>query len=639
MTNQALKWDTLKCEIRGFTLAYATAKKKEKIIYERDLRIRIETLEKNLDENNYLEYKTIQSQLEQVQKEYTMGAQIRSKAKSVEETEQNITYFKAEEKKNYNVRYIRSLYRDDDTITSDPKEILEEEEKYYKMLYSKPDNQIIDTNLFQHPDIPKLSQEDLEICDATITLEELGKALRNLPNNKTPGTDGLTSEFYKFFWVNIKDLVFSSLKYAYTNGSLSIEQRRGILALIPKKDKDFRKLKNWRPLTLLNTDYKILTKLLAARLQKVIAKLIKKDQTGYIKGRYIGENIRTLYDMVEISSIYNLPGMVVTLDFEKAFDSVSWDFLLKSLQAFGFGPIFSSWIKTLYTGPQICVMNNGYNSQFFSISRGIRQGCPISALLFILVVEIMAIHIRGNSDISGIRYSEKDEVIISQLADDTTLFLSDTQSLINSIAFITKFGKSSGLKLNKDKTEAFWIGADMNKKEKPLGLSWTKDFIKCLGIWCGPSIEGAVRKNFEEKIKKIKSLLNLWSQRNLSLKGKVSVLRSIVLPQILYTATTLYIPEEFQHEIDNLFFDFLWYRKKPHVKREVVINEISKGGLKMPLFSGMVKAMKVTWIKRILSSEKSRQNLLNKLVVYRNKNIDYIIRHKLDTKFMTVKNC
>ena len=242
----------------------------------------------------------------------------------------------------------------------------------------------------------------------------------------------------------------------------------------------------------------------------------------------------------------------------------------------------------------------------------------------------MAVHIRGNKDISGIKYNENDEVIISQLADDTTLFLSDTQSLINSIAFITNFGKSCGLKLNKEKTEAFWIGASLNKKEKPLGLSWTKDFIKCLGIWCGPSVEGAVLKNFEVKIKKVRSLLNLWSQRKLSLKGKVAVLRSIVLPQILYTATTLYIPEEIQHQIDDLFFDFLWSKKKPHVKREVVINEISKGGLKMPLFSGMVKAMKVTWIKRILSSDKARKNLLNKLVIYRKKDIEYIVSHKLD---------
>ncbi len=266
-------------------------------------------------------------------------------------------------------------------------------------------------------------------------------------------------------------------------------------------------------------------------------------------------------------------------------------------------------------------MNNGFNSQFFSISRGIRQGCPISALLFILVVEIMAIHIRSDTDIKGIRYNNKDEIIISQLEDDTTLYLSDIKSLTNSIDFITKFGKSCRLKLNKDKTEAFWIGRDLNKKDKPLGLRWTQGLIKCLGIWCGPSVEGAIQKNFDEKIKKVKTLLNIWSQRRLSLKGKVAVLRSIVLPQVLYVSTTLYIPETVQAEIDNLFFEFLWNKKKPHVKREVVINEISKVGLKMPLFSSMVKGMKISWIRRILDSDEMTQKLLKKLIMYKDKDI------------------
>ncbi len=470
MTNLGLKWDVLKCEIRGYTVSYATAVKKKKMAYELELKKWIEILEKNLNDNNYLEYKTIQNQIEQAQKEYTMGAQVRSKAKAIEETEQNIAYFRMEEKKNYNVRYIRSLYKEDDTIITELREILKEEEIFYKTLYTKPDHQTIDKSLFQHTDIPKLSVDDLEICDAPISEIEIGKALKNLPNNKTPGTDGFTSEFYKFFWIDIKDLVYYSLLYAFDNGSLSIEQRQGILALIPKKDKDFRRLKNWRPLTLLNTDYKILTKLLAHRLQKVISKLVKKDQTGYIKGRYIGENIRNLYDIINISTLYNLPDMIVTLDFEKAFDSVSWDFLLQTLQAFGFGPIFCSWIQTLYSDPQIRVMNNGHNSEFFTISRGIRQGCPISALLFILVVEIMAIHLRNNPAIKGIKYNDKNEIILSQLADDTTLYLTDINSLKHSIDFIKHFGKSCGLKLNTDKSEAFWIGKDSERNDKPLGL-------------------------------------------------------------------------------------------------------------------------------------------------------------------------
>ena len=118
--------------------------------------------------------------------------------------------------------------------------------------------------------------------------------------------------------------------------------------------------------------------------------------------------------------------------------------------------------------------------------------------------------------------------------------------------FINTFGASSGLKLNKDKCEAFWIGTKVNCNDKPLGLKWTKDAIKCLGIWCGSDVEGAITKNYVEKIKKLHTLLNMWLQRKLSLKGKIAVLRSLALPQILYVASTLYVPNWVMHDTCRL---------------------------------------------------------------------------------------
>ena len=162
------------------------------------------------------------------------------------------------------------------------------------------------------------------------------------------------------------------------------------------------------------------------------------------------------------------------------------------------------------------------------------------------------------------------------------------------------FGRSSGLILNKEKSEAFWIGNKVESKEKPLGIKWTRYYIKCLGIWCGPEVEGTINKNYIDKIKKLKSLLNMWSQMQLSLKGKISILRSLDLPQILYEAGVLYIPEWVMHDVDQQFFNFLWSNKNAHVKKEVFINEICKGGLKMSLFRAMARGMKCMWVKIIL---------------------------------------
>ena len=134
-------------------------------------------------------------------------------------------------------------------------------------------------------------------------------------------------------------------------------------------------------------------------MQKVIPRLVCRDQSGYIKGRFIGENIRNIYDIIDYTKLTDKQGMIVAIDFEKAFDSISWEFLFQTLKCFNFGDDFIKWIKIIYTDAQCCVTNNGYYSQFFNITRGIRQGCPISALLFILVVEIMAIHIRNDKNI------------------------------------------------------------------------------------------------------------------------------------------------------------------------------------------------------------------------------------------------
>ena len=227
------------------------------------------------------------------------------------------------------------------------------------------------------------------IREEKITLDGCFESLMKFPNNKSPGSDGLSVEFYKFFWNNIKSFLIDSYDYSFENDLLSLDQHRALLVLIPKGTKDKRLLKNWRPISLLNVDYKILAKVLAIRLQKVISHLISSDQTGYIKGRYIGDNVRTMLDILEITKQQADPGIMVMIDFKKVFDTLSWSFLYKTLDYFNFGPVFKQYIKLLYSSPECSVTNNGFHSEFFSISRGIRQGCPISTLLFILCVETL----------------------------------------------------------------------------------------------------------------------------------------------------------------------------------------------------------------------------------------------------------
>ena len=166
-------------------------------------------------------------------------------------------------------------------------------------------------------------------------------------------------------------------------------QKRGIISLIPKKDKDKKYLKNWRPISLLNNDYKIVTKALALHLEKVLPTIISPNQTGYVKGRDIGQSFRIVTDIMFFTKKKNIPGLAVFLDFEK-FDSIEWCYLQKCLEAFIFGPHLRQWITVLYNNISSCVLNNGFATKQFNLGRGVRQGCPLSGILFVIGVEILS---------------------------------------------------------------------------------------------------------------------------------------------------------------------------------------------------------------------------------------------------------
>ena len=194
-------------------------------------------------------------------------------------------------------------------------------------------------------------------------MEECAKALSQFKNNKTPFSDGFTVEFYRIFWSLIRQILVDSFNFSFETGLLSISQRLGVISLITKEDKDTKYLKNWRPISLLNNDYKIATKAIAIRLEKVLPSIISSSQTGYVKGRYIGK----------------VSAFAVFLDFEEAFDTIEWNYVLKCLETFNFGAQFRQWISILYKDIMSCVLNNGYATKHFNLSRGVRQGVPCLA--------------------------------------------------------------------------------------------------------------------------------------------------------------------------------------------------------------------------------------------------------------------
>ena len=432
-----LRWDLIKMEIRGFTVKYTKIKARrrrdeEQILQNKiyDLFSRAEKTERQI----LCELNSTKARLERIMVYKTRGAIPRSRARWHEHGERNNKYFYSLEKRNYARKSVTKLKLNDGSFTTNQFSILEEQKKYYETLYR---SQVSDSQDAQESDVffnlnstPTLSEDEQALCEGLITQREALNALKDFSADKKPGIDGLPAECLRYFWPELQSSIVSSFNYAFQNGSLSISQRRGIISLIPKKNKDKTILENLKPISLLNVDYNILTKILAKRLEKVLPKLINPDQTGYVKGRYIGENIRLIQDLMFYTEKENLTGIAVFLDLRKAFDTIEWHYLEKALIHFNFGPNFLQWFKILHTDISSCVLNNGRASRLFSIRRGVRQGCPLSGLLFVIGLELLARAVKRDALIKGITIGNKEKKPVCLLMTLLFLLATPIQSFI-----------------------------------------------------------------------------------------------------------------------------------------------------------------------------------------------------------------
>jgi len=265
--------------------------------------------------------------------------------------------------------------------------ILKECRDLYKTLYTEEPTDRESQDLLEQLD-SSLSSEDQALCEGELTVLECHAALSQIESGKSPGMDSFPAEFYSRFWGLVgRDLV-DTLNFSFCEGFLSASHCQGILCLLFKKD-DPLSLKNWRPISLLNLDYKIATKALSNRIRKVLPNILNEDQTCGVPGQSIFNNLFLLRDMINYVRLKHLPAAVIGLDQEKAFDRINHSFLQRVLAKFNFGPDFCRWVRVIYMDITSLVINNGWLSSPFSLQRGVRQGCPLSPLLYSLVVETL----------------------------------------------------------------------------------------------------------------------------------------------------------------------------------------------------------------------------------------------------------
>jgi len=365
---------------------------------------------------------------------------------------------------------IDRVKRADGIIESDQANILLVLKNYFKMLY-KNNNTASDIELENYLSnilLTYLSQAQSECISTEILESECLSALSNMSSNKSPDSDGYTVEFYKMFWKELKFLFLSCANYSFTAGHLSDSQREVIIILLPKPQKDLSLPNNYRPITLLNADYRILTSVINNRMKPYLNDLIQPGQNAFIKGRHVSDTICLLFDVLDYIYETDIPGSVLTLDIFKAFDSINWNFMFVVLQKNNFGPIILKWIKTFYAIPLCKVSNNNFLSEHFEIRKKVRQGDPLSPTLFILCIECVASVLQNRADFFGLTLGDV-TVKILLFADDTTVFLNSERDQFDIIFDIfTKFSNMSGCKINWEKSKAFFIGVVRNYQSLPL---------------------------------------------------------------------------------------------------------------------------------------------------------------------------
>ncbi len=279
------------------------------------------------------------------------------------------------------------------------------------------------------------------------------------------------------------------------------------------------------------------------------------------------------------------PEVVISLDAEKAFDRIKWNYLFAILEKIGFGSKFISWIHLLYHQPKAAVVTNKMVSQYFSLSRGTRQGCPLSPLLFILSIEPLSSVLRSSQSISGIKRRGV-EYKVSLYADDLLLYITDPLSCISEVVkILEEYGYFSGYKLNFSKSICFPINHMADQiTDTDLPFCTSKSEFKYLGINITCSYTDLFKANYNPILKKLESEFQRWSVIYLSLAGKINCVQINVIPRLLYLFQSLpiFLPKSFFRSTNRLLSSFIWGGKKPRIRREFLEKPKRDGGLALP---------------------------------------------------------
>ena len=595
-------WDAGKVRLKRLIRKYSRAKASEHKQKVKMLNSSIYHAQRRIDNGEQLHglLEDVKAELAAELLKEAQGAQLRASTQWAEEGESSSAYFLRQEKIQGKRRLIGRIRRPDGSVAEDTIGILRVWQDFYFGLFSSQPLEEEEQNFFLEKLERKLSPDDAEFCEGTLSVQECLRALKAMPSGRSPGIDGFPAEFFLHFWDVLGTDLVAVLNSCYQLGSLSPSQRSGAITLLFKKD-DPLDTKNWRPISLLCVDYKILAKALSNRLLRVIHKIVSPDQSCGIPGRFMGENLRLLLDIVHQANSEDLPGAILSLDQEKAFDRVEWSYMLKVLTHMGFGSSFCRWVSLLYSNVSSAVLVNGFLSESFPVSRGVRQGCPLSPLLYVLVAESLACAIRSDPQVDGFPLPRtRSSAKISQYADDTSVFVSSDNSIRALFHLFQRYELASGAKLNQTKCHGLLIGSWKSRTSLPVTLQWSSSHIIALG--CRIGNDGII--NWEPLVKKLTNLITSWKHRSLSFQGRSLIVNVLGLSRFCYLASVGVMPKRVITNVNKLVFSYVWAKAYEPIRRSSLSLPPKEGGLGIVNIDHKISSLHALWMVRFLLQPK-----------------------------------
>lgn len=604
----AVIWEAAKAVIRGHLISYTSRRKRnmneqceqlnKELIYLEQLHKQSPT-EVNLRNINIVRNKLNLLEIEHAKKLLTFTRQ-----HHYEFGNKSSRLLAYQLRRDHADRTIKCIRNSSGQLKYDMQSIKSSFHGFYTQLYTSENPSETDINVFlENISLPSLSGADREKLNSFFTPEEVYQAILSLPSGKSPGLDGYPVEFYKVFWPEIEPLFMPMIVDFAQTGILPETMRTAVISLIHKKDKDAADCASFRPISLLPVDFKIISKLIAHRLEDLMPQLINIDQSGFIKKRNASDNIRRLLNVIDHSTRYKNPALVISLDAEKAFDRVEWSYLFSVLKKFNFGDRCIGWIKSMYSDPQAQICVNGTLTEKFDLQRGCRQGCPLSPFLFNLAIEPLAEAVRNNVEITGVD-TGKIKNKISLYADDIILYLSNPENTVPKVLdLISMFGKISGYKINLTKSNALSLNMSIsNSLKSSLPFTWAEAGLKYLGVKVSSDLKDLFNLNYPPLLKKIKEDLDYWKLLPISLLGRINTIKMNILPRLsfLFQSLPCYLHKAFFDSLNKLISSFVWKNSTPRISFKTLIRAKENGGLGLPdlqlyYWAAQTKGM-ISWI-------------------------------------------